>query len=48
MLKAVGIATTGGSFVVVCRDGSVWTYASKEWQQVAPPIPQPPKKAGAL
>lgn len=41
MRKAAGIAlASDGSFVVVCEDGSVWTFASNRWQQIAPPLPE--------
>ncbi len=53
MRRPVGVAVTeGGSFVVVCDDGTLWAYVmqnepSKRWKRVEPPIPGSPENPSA-
>jgi hypothetical protein len=45
MRSPVGLSTTSdGSLIVVCDDGTVWTYTmdsdpNKRWQRKDPPVP---------
>ena len=53
MRRPVGVAVAaGGSYIVVCDDGTVWTYVEhtdprQRWQRIEPAIPGSPENPSA-